>query len=98
MLLSSFLILSCTSFAGYVLKKNDFALNNLVATCFIFVAFFLLRIWDNIMFYEEIGNNLLFRKDVLLLFLLSLEAILIPGMFLSLLIGLKGLKELRIEE
>jgi len=98
LLLLSFLILACTSFAGHVLKKKAYSTNTLIAMCFIFIAFFLMRIWDNIIFYEELGNNLLFRKDVMLLFLLSMEVIIVPGMVLGFLMGFNGLKELSEEE
>lgn len=98
LLLVAFLIIACTSFAGHVLKKKAYSTNTLVAMCFLFIAFFLMRIWDNIMYYEVVGNNLLFRKDVMLLFLLSMEVIIIPGMILSFLMGFNGLKELSKEE
>jgi hypothetical protein len=97
-LLLGFAIFVCSSLFGYFLKKKSFSSMTLIALCFIFIAFFMVRIWDISMFYENSGNNILIRKDVFILFVLSLNALIIPGIGIGLVVGILGLKNLRIIE
>ena len=62
------------------------------------MAFFMLRIWDNVMYYQESGNSILIRKDVFTLFILSLNLLMVPGLAIGLLMGLLGLKNLKKAE
>jgi len=94
-LLLGFTIFVSSSLFGHFLKKRLFALMTLIALCFIFIAFFMIRIWDIIMYYQESGNTLLIRKDVFTLFIFSLSVLIIPGLITGLVTGLLGLKNLQ---
>ena len=94
-LLISCAIFICSSLFGYFLKKKLFSLMTLIALCFIFIAFFMIRIWDVIVYYQEAGNSILIRKDVFILFILSLNFLIIPGLAIGLIMGLLGLKNLK---
>jgi len=94
-LLLGFAIFVCSSLFGHFLKKKSFSLMTLIALCFIFIAFFMVRIWDIIMYYQESGNSILIRKDVFTLFILSLNLLMIPGLVIGLVMGLLGLKNLK---
>jgi len=102
--ISSYILLAITlmymfsAFFGGILKKKSFYLLSILAACAIFVAFFMVRIWDVILFYEEIDNDILIRKDALILFSFCLEVLLIPGMVLGMITGISGLRSINIIE
>jgi hypothetical protein len=93
-LLLGFMLYICSSLFGHFLKKKLFSSMTLVALCLIFIAFFMVRIWDILMYYQESGNSILIRKDVFTLFILSLNLLTVPGLVIGLFMGLKGLKNL----
>ena len=94
LLLLSFVIYTFSSLFGHFLKKKLFSSMTLVALCIIFISLFMIRIWDNIIFFEETGNNILIRKDVMILFIFGLNALIIPGLSIGLVMGLLGLRKL----
>ncbi len=94
-LLFSFVIFACSALFGHFLKKKLFSLMTLIAVCFIFIAFFMVRIWDVIIFYQESGIYIMIRKDVLTLFILCLSFLTISGLIIGLIMGLIGLKNLK---
>ena len=94
-LLISFAIFACSSLFGHFLKKKLFSLMTLIALCFIFTAFIIVRIWDIIIFYQESGINIIIRTDVFILFILCLSLLMVPGLITGFVMGLLGLKNLK---
>ncbi len=97
-LLSSFIIFIISALYGHSLKKDKFATITLIAAIFMFTAFFIIFIWDNMFIYIKLEKEFLIRRDVLLLFVLCLEFLIIPGTVLGIIMGISGGKNISSEE
>jgi len=78
--ISSFIIFLVASFFGIILNKRSLFIYNLCTSISIFIAFFTLRIWDIILYYELSGSIIYLRKDVIFLFIYNLDIFQILGL------------------
>ncbi len=77
--ISSFTIFLIASFFGVILNKRALFIYNLITSVCVFIAFFMLRIWDIIIYYDLLGNFIYIRKDVIFLFIFSLDVFQMLG-------------------
>jgi len=54
------------------------------------MTFYLLQVWDSIIFYEIIGQEFWIRYDIMFLFIFSLNTFLIIGIICGIMIGITG--------
>ena len=80
LLISSFTVFVISSFFGVVLNKRVLFIYNLSTSIFVFMAFFMLRIWDIVMYYDIFGSTINIRKDVIFLFIFNLNIFQIIGL------------------
>ncbi|TFG12212.1 MAG: hypothetical protein EU531_10780 [Promethearchaeota archaeon] len=78
--ISSFIIFILTSFFGVILNKRALFIYNLTTSIVVFIAFFMLRIWDIILYYEIIGSIINIRMDAIFLFVFNLDIFLLLGL------------------
>ncbi|MHA1293969.1 MAG: hypothetical protein ACTSQJ_15040 [Promethearchaeota archaeon] len=97
-LLLSLIFFIISGFFGTILKKKIFSLISTFSACLVFISFFMIRIWDNIIFYLEPANNIIIRKDVLILYILCLDILIAPGIILGFFTGLIGLRTISLVE
>ncbi|MHA1150913.1 MAG: hypothetical protein ACTSR8_22055 [Promethearchaeota archaeon] len=97
-LLAAAITFIISGFFGRLLKKNLFAFLSIIAGIVIFIAFFIMRIWDYLIFFEERGNAIFIRSDALTLFVFNLEILLMTGMIIGFLTAILGLKNIKIFE
>lgn len=83
LLIISFAVFVITSFFGVILNKRALLIYNLSTSIFVFMAFFMLRIWDIILYYDIIGNTIYIRKDVIFLFIFNLFIFQILGLLVG---------------
>lgn len=95
--LSGFLIFIISAIFGFLVKKNMFSIVWIIAAILLFIAFFMLRIWDIILFYKLDGQNIVIRKDALILFILCLEFLIGQASVLGIIVGVIGIKNKEIE-
>ncbi len=81
-----------SAFFGGITKNKIFSVVTIIAAILSFIAFFMLRIWDQIIFYETVDQDLLIRKDILVIFAFCLEMLIGQVMVLSFLTGFLGIK------
>ena len=100
-LLVGLILLFVSAFFGGIIQRKTFALACIIAGGLFFMSFFILRIWDALIFYDTQESNLLIRQDVLMLFFLVQEVILFFSSVLALssgVLGLKGMKPSILEK
>ncbi|TFF69425.1 MAG: hypothetical protein EU516_00495 [Promethearchaeota archaeon] len=78
--ISSFIIFIITSFFGVILNKRALLIYNLATSIFVFMAFFMLRIWDIILYFELIGSIIYIRMDAIFLFIFNLDIFQLLGL------------------
>ena len=71
--ISTFIIFILTSFFGVILNKRALFTYNLTTSITVFIAFFMLRIWDIVLYHEIIGSVIYIRMDVVFLFIFNLD-------------------------
>ncbi len=79
LLIISFAIFVIASFFGVILNKRALFIYNLITGIVIFMAFFMLRIWDIVFYYDIIGSTINIRIDVIFLFIFNLSIFQILG-------------------
>jgi len=92
LMLGSFLVFLTSALMALFLKKFKSFIYSFAASIFVFTAFFIIRIWDIIIYYEEINLIIYIRKDLLILLIFDLQLLQIISMVLGLLTGLIGIK------
>ncbi len=92
-LLSLVCCFAFSAFFGGITKNQTFSAITLIAAILAFIAFFMLRIWDQIIIYETVGQDIFIRRDILLMFSFCLEMIIGQVMVLSFLTGILGIKK-----
>jgi len=92
LILCSFLIFLISALTALLLKKFKPFIYSFAASVFSFIGFFMLRIWNIILYYEQ--NNLIIyiRKDVLILLVFDIQLLQIISIVLGFLTGLIGIK------
>jgi hypothetical protein len=91
LMLASFLIFINSALMVLLLKKKKSFIYSFIASIFVFVAFFILRIWNVIIFYEEISFIIYIRKDLLILLIFNLQLLQIISVILGCFTGLIGI-------
>lgn len=97
-ILAASLIFIISAFFGKLLKKNLFSFLSVIVGIITFIGFFILRIWDVLLFFEDRGNAILIRSDALTLFVLNLQILVMAGMIIGFLTAILGLKNIQIFE
>jgi hypothetical protein len=104
MLLISFLIFLSTLLLVAILKKNLSTTISALSTLTVFIALLIVKLWDVLIFFEQINGNILIRWDVLVLFVVCLEILSLFGAFFGITFGIieklnvKLIKETQIIE
>ena len=78
--ISSFIIFIITSFFGIILNKRALLIYNLITSIVVFMAFFMLRIWDITLYHEIIGSIIYIRLDAIFLFIFNLDLFQLLGL------------------
>lgn len=76
----SFVIFIITSFFGVILNKRALFIYNLSTSIFVFIAFFMLRIWDIVLYFDIIGSTIYIRMDAIFLFIFNLDIFQLLGL------------------
>ncbi|MFW9939274.1 MAG: hypothetical protein ACFFD5_16655 [Candidatus Thorarchaeota archaeon] len=92
LILCSFLVFLISALLALFLKKFKSFMYSFAASIFSFMGFFILRIWDIIIYYEQNNSIIFIRKDVLILLIFDIQLLLVISMVLGFLTGLIGIK------
>ena len=76
----SFIIYIMTSFFGVILNRRALFIYNLITSISVFMAFFMLRIWDIVLYHEITGNVIFIRMDAFFLFIFNLDIFQLIGL------------------
>lgn len=98
--LISFLLFLFAGLIVLILKQKIVATYNIFGSILIFIAFYMIGTWTNILYFEIDYQVILIRIDVFTLFVFNLAILYIIGLFIGFVMSLLGFKKVEhvIEE
>ena len=98
--LISFLLFLFAGLTVLILKQKIIATYNIFGSVLIFIAFYMISTWTNILYFEFDYQTILIRIDVFTLFVLNLAILYILGLFIGFVMSILGFKKVEhaIEE
>ena len=98
--LISFLLFLFAGLIVLILKQKIIATYNIFGSVIIFIAFYIISTWTNILYFELDYQNILIRIDVFTLFVFILAILYIIGLFIGFVMSILGFKKVEhaIEE
>jgi hypothetical protein len=98
--LISFLLFLFAGLTVLILKQKIVATYNIFGSILIFIAFYMISTWTNILYFEIDYRVILIRIDVFTLFVFNLAILYIIGLFIGFVMSLLGFKKIEhaIEE
>ncbi len=99
--LFAFILAVISAFFGAIIQKKAFSILITITAAISFFAFFILRIWDVMIFFEQVGNIVFLREDTIYLYLLIVSILEVLGIlfaFYGAITGFKGLKTIELIE
>jgi len=98
--LISFLLFILSGFIVLILKQKIVATYNIFGSILVFIAFYMISTWSNILYFEIDYQIILIRIDVFSLFVLTLAILYIISLFIGFVMSIIGFKKVEhtIEE
>ena len=91
--LISFLLFLFAGLIVLILKQKIVATYNIFGSILIFIAFYMISTWTNILYFEIDYKTILIRIDVFTLFVLTLAILYMIGLFIGFIMSILGFKK-----